>query len=503
MNGKLLLCRKSQQKFKFDQNELLIYEEHRKLEILGFNKAFDAKLHTAAVLFLLALGLNESILIELAKEEINQLQEDLKDIENVIKTNEKTKPILSKLLSAGFPLENEFVFNECDKIQKKRTESLKKEGKIKIQKGATLLMIPDHTGELEEGQIFIQFSDRSKYNCTILESKACLFRPPIQLLSDFQILTAVDVPILHNYYDCVIFSTKGNISPASMLSGGDYDGDLAWIIWDERFFDLKCFDKKLPIPKKLNEFSKIHPIGSEPICSYIETNSLQENLREYFFDQANSYLGILTNYLSYLLMMQINNSSSRKQISLNNEILLIGYLCANAVDAAKAGTKIILPKCQTSDYKLSNSLYLKLKELQIPNDITPIEYDLDLINNIYSTNIDEIHRVSIASKANSFLGELKQKKNGYLNIINYGRCRVNELYPLSKLRNRNNYIIRLTFASICYSVFVSLKNTMASEKQYDLFKRILYEIFIDEFCRIKADAVSMKKNNQISFSIVE
>ncbi|CCO32155.1 hypothetical protein BN14_06209 [Rhizoctonia solani AG-1 IB] len=35
------------------------------------------------------------------------------------------------------------------------------------------------------------------------------------------------------YYDVIVFSTKGDRSLASLLSGGDYDGDTVVMIWDE------------------------------------------------------------------------------------------------------------------------------------------------------------------------------------------------------------------------------------------------------------------------------
>jgi hypothetical protein len=51
-------------------------------------------------------------------------------------------------------------------------------------------------------------------------------------VSDIQKVKAVFKPELASLTDVVVFPTTGNVALADKLSGGDYDGDTAWVCWD-------------------------------------------------------------------------------------------------------------------------------------------------------------------------------------------------------------------------------------------------------------------------------
>jgi len=61
---------------------------------------------------------------------------------------------------------------------------------------------------------------------------------------DIQVAEAIDVPEGHpltQVYNCVVFSQKGARDLPSMLSGGDLDGDLYTIIWDESLIPERTY----------------------------------------------------------------------------------------------------------------------------------------------------------------------------------------------------------------------------------------------------------------------
>jgi hypothetical protein len=58
-------------------------------------------------------------------------------------------------------------------------------------------------------------------------------RNPANLPSDIQRIRFVYRPELEPFKDVLIFSSKGERSLASLLSGGDYDGDTCWATWDQ------------------------------------------------------------------------------------------------------------------------------------------------------------------------------------------------------------------------------------------------------------------------------
>ena len=100
-------------------------------------------------------------------------------------------------------------------------------------------MVPDFWGVLEEDQIHLGFSSaftdrQSQWSDTMLYSVDVLVaRLPATLPSDIHKVRAVFRPELAHLKDVVVFPTKGKFCLADKLSGGDYDGDRAWICWND------------------------------------------------------------------------------------------------------------------------------------------------------------------------------------------------------------------------------------------------------------------------------
>jgi hypothetical protein len=57
-----------------------------------------------------------------------------------------------------------------------------------------------------------------------------MWQNPAYLPTDIQIVKAVDKKELAHLTDVIVFSTKGNRSKVSLLSGGDYDGDTVFLL---------------------------------------------------------------------------------------------------------------------------------------------------------------------------------------------------------------------------------------------------------------------------------
>ena len=57
------------------------------------------------------------------------------------------------------------------------------------------------------------------------------FQNPALLPSDVQKVRAVDAPRLSHLTDVIVFSGKGLRSKLSLLSGGDYDGDMVTLVF--------------------------------------------------------------------------------------------------------------------------------------------------------------------------------------------------------------------------------------------------------------------------------
>ena len=99
-------------------------------------------------------------------------------------------------------------------------------------------MIADPLAILEEDEVHIAFSSafrdpKTGSDQTMLHDIDVLVaRSPAHLPSDIQKVRAVFKPELRLYRDVIVFPSKGSVSLASKLSGGDYDGDKAWVCWN-------------------------------------------------------------------------------------------------------------------------------------------------------------------------------------------------------------------------------------------------------------------------------
>ncbi|KAJ3086530.1 hypothetical protein HK102_012977 [Quaeritorhiza haematococci] len=117
----------------------------------------------------------------------------------------------------------------------KLIQRMKKKINIPVDNSSWLMMAPDPCRVLEENEIFVQFSGSSmSRNPFALTGEALVSRNPAYFASDMQKVMCVYKPELARYYDVVFFSTKGDRPFASRLSGGDYDGDEALVIWEPK-----------------------------------------------------------------------------------------------------------------------------------------------------------------------------------------------------------------------------------------------------------------------------
>ncbi|KAH8648331.1 RNA dependent RNA polymerase-domain-containing protein [Tricladium varicosporioides] len=144
---------------------------------------------------------------------------------------------LTMFLDAGFePKKIKFVADAATRLFELQCNELKKRLKFTIVKSANAFMVPDFWGVLGADEVFINFSDFSDdsgYSNVDLDKKDVLVaRSPAHFNSDIQKVKVVFKEELRHLKDVIVFPVKGNPSLAQKLSGGDYDGDRAWICWE-------------------------------------------------------------------------------------------------------------------------------------------------------------------------------------------------------------------------------------------------------------------------------
>lgn len=148
-----------------------------------------------------------------------------------------------------------------------------------------------------------------------------------------QRVKAVHRPELAGLKDVIVFPTTGNRSLADMLSGGDFDGDQAWVCWDDTV--VKNFrnapEVQLPpikLKKKEDTFrdwrdgSPGDKSGSTPINRFL--------LDSFRFNMGDQLLGICTAYKDTFCYHTRSIASP--------EAVKLSTLLSELVDQLKQGT---------------------------------------------------------------------------------------------------------------------------------------------------------------------
>lgn len=144
-----------------------------------------------------------------------------------------------QMLESGFePSKCRFLAKEIIRIGEQVFDLKAKMFKVHLNLSTSLIGIADPYDCLEPDEIHVCFSSPFKDKLTKqtwmnLNGKFVLIaRNPALRNSDIRKYRVVNKPELGHLQDVVVFSTRGRRAGASMLSGGDYDGDTFWVCWD-------------------------------------------------------------------------------------------------------------------------------------------------------------------------------------------------------------------------------------------------------------------------------
>ncbi|KAH0370288.1 hypothetical protein KCU65_g2629, partial [Aureobasidium melanogenum] len=144
------------------------------------------------------------------------------------------------LLESGFnPLTNQYLAMCVQQVVKLWLSSVRSKLKIHLRKSAMILGVADPTGCLKPGEIHMAFSETfrdeaSGEHWSHLKGEVLVARHPSLRPSDIQKVKAVYKEELSHLTDVVVFPSKGCVTLAHKLQGGDYDGDTFWLCWDPR-----------------------------------------------------------------------------------------------------------------------------------------------------------------------------------------------------------------------------------------------------------------------------
>ncbi|KAF5585164.1 qde-1 RNA-dependent RNA polymerase [Fusarium pseudocircinatum] len=242
---------------------------------------------------------------------------------------------MSFLADGGFdPRRLEFLNNMMFDHQKQRWKQMETKLHIRIAKSTLALMTIDFQGVLAPNEVQLCFSPAFDDGQQTLDDlggfDVLVGRCPAHLPSDIQKVKAVFKPELRHFKNVVMFSSLGDEPLANKLSGGDYDGDKAWICWDPDIVDnFKSTDVLSPYNFKEYFQPNIQTLGSLA-SRYGTPHYLNIFLEEAFDFHLNpSFMGICTGY---------KESLAYHEGSVGNEtVVKLSMLLSALVDQEESG----------------------------------------------------------------------------------------------------------------------------------------------------------------------
>ncbi|KAK3368687.1 RNA dependent RNA polymerase-domain-containing protein [Podospora didyma] len=254
---------------------------------------------------------------------------------------------LKFLINSGFdPKKQKFLQEMAWDLQKQKCDMLKTKMNIKVGRSAYIYMVIDFLGVLEENEVHVGFSNRfrdesNETSYTLLaDCDVLVARSPAHFVSDVQKVKAVFKSELHALKDVIVFSSKGNVPLADKLSGGDYDGDVAWVCWDP---DIVSSFMNADVPAQ-PDFSGYMTKDKTTFEDLVKRANAQGKTRvrepildavydmiskSFQFAMQPNLLGICTNFKEKLCYH--NNSVS------NEAAVILSSLVGNLVDQSKQG----------------------------------------------------------------------------------------------------------------------------------------------------------------------
>jgi hypothetical protein len=244
---------------------------------------------------------------------------------------------INMLLDSGFnPRRQNFLAKLSYRLVKYKCAFLKQKLNITVGRSTTAFMAFDFAGILEPDEVHLGFStnfvdEQSGFNEMMLDGMDVLVaRNPAHFLSDIQKVRAVWKPELKALKDVIVFSSTGNYSLAKKLSGGDYDGDIAWICFEPAIVD--CFQNaEMP---ECPDLVQLGYLQQDPVtfsdCVANQVNPVASWLQHSFkFNLQPDLIGLAT-YIKESYCYTVNAMDNQTAITLST-------LLSDLVDQRKQG----------------------------------------------------------------------------------------------------------------------------------------------------------------------
>ncbi|XP_076912251.1 RNA-dependent RNA polymerase 2-like [Bidens hawaiensis] len=333
---KKLSLRKSMLKFE-SKNRMLNVTKHSESQSCYFNREIVTLLST--------LGVKDDAFLALQDAQLRVINAMLYSSEDALMVLDglgsyDVKDILVKMLLQGYkpnrePYLSMMLLSHHDNL----LVDLRTRCRVFVPKGRILVGCLDESGVLEYGQVYVRItltktelkSREHKYFKTMDEmtsvvmGKVVVTRNPCLHPGDVRVLDAVYEIALDekDYKDCIVFPQKGERPHPNECSGGDLDGDLYFVSWDESLIPPRTVDP-------------MDYTGRRPRLT--DHDVTLEEIGKFFVDYMTSdTLGGISN-------AHLVHADREPEKALSPKCLQLATLHSMAVDFAKTGAPAEMPR---------------------------------------------------------------------------------------------------------------------------------------------------------------
>ncbi|KAK8945735.1 putative RNA-dependent RNA polymerase 2 [Platanthera guangdongensis] len=322
---------------KFDSNNTM-------LNITSYSKYLPCYLNREIISLLSTLGVEDAVFGMMQSDQISLLDNMLINREAALavisKISGPEKEKAENILMRGYdPSSMPYLSMLLRAYRAYQLADIRSRCRIFVPKGRILIGCLDETSILDYGQVFLRvtmtkeeqqtknqnFFKEADNSTVVITGRVVVTKNPCLHPGDIRVLQAIYDPRLDEMglVDCVIFPQKGERPHPNECSGGDLDGDLYFISWDERLVPPQTdqpMDYILLRPRLQD-----HEVSLEEIHKFFVNYMINDNLG-----------AISTAHLVY--------SDSEALKARSPKCLLLSGLHSMAVDFAKTGVPAEMPR---------------------------------------------------------------------------------------------------------------------------------------------------------------
>lgn len=272
--GQEVMFRKSMKKFE---------SSHNMLEVLSHSFSIPLFLNRHVILLLSSFGVPDEVFLDLQHNDLVMCMEALTQDEKSLAFVRSHSTIFDwNLLPADQVVQEPFFRQLLISNTIQLISGIIDHAHVSVPKGRVLMGVLDETNTLKYGEVYAHIvEDGLDFE---LNGQVVVFRNPCVLPSDVRVLKATSVctKMRQLYQNCLVLPSRGPDSHARECSGGDLDGDLYYIIWDEKIIPPNLIppgEKVVEVDTTTSELFQLKCTNSDYdmmqfFCDYVATNQL-------------------------------------------------------------------------------------------------------------------------------------------------------------------------------------------------------------------------------------